>query len=91
MRTKATAQQHNPNKRRKQRTWDEWYSDAREYSRLHGNLLVPGTFRTLEGYRLGRWIEGQRACYNNVLSAKGKLSQFQIALLEQIGKEERAV
>ena len=88
MRTKATAKQHDLNKRRKQRTWDEWYSDAREYSRVYGNLLVPRTFRTLEGYRLGRWIEGQRACYNNVPSAKGKLSQFQIALLEQIADLE---
>ena len=85
MRTKATAKQHNLNKRRKQRTWDEWYSDAREYSRVYGNLLVPRTFRTLEGYRLGRWIEAQRAYHNNVPSAKGKLSQSQIALLEQIG------
>ena len=85
MRTKATAKQHDLNKRRKQRTWDEWYSDAREYSRVYGNLLVPRTFRTLEGDRLGRWIEAQRACYNNVPSAKTKLSQLQIALLEQIG------
>ena len=52
--------------------------------------LYPEPSGYWKGYRLGRWIEGQRACYNNVPSAKGKLSQFQIALLEQIGKEERA-
>lgn len=72
-------------RKRKLRTWDEWYADAREYARIYGNLLVPRAYRTSEGHRLGRWIEMQRAYHNGVPSSRVSLSQLQIALLEQIG------
>ena len=64
-------------------TWDEWLLCAKDYFHLHGDLLIPASYQTHDGFRLGRWIERQRAIHNGVLS--GSLSQDQTAALERIG------
>ncbi|MEV0133649.1 Helicase associated domain protein [Dactylosporangium sp. NPDC050688] len=33
---------------------------AARYRRVHGDLLVPGSYRTTDGYRLGAWLQKQR-------------------------------
>ena len=71
-------------RRRRRRTWDEWYKLAKDYRRDHGDLLVPSAYRCPGGERLGRWIDGQRARYNDVPSNTGVLYPEQIALLEEI-------
>ena len=72
-------------RRRVQRTWDEWYKLAKDYYEGHGDLLVPMAYRCPGGQRLGRWIDRQRAKYNDVPSNTGYLYPEQIALLEDIG------
>ncbi|MCH1984073.1 helicase associated domain-containing protein [Ruminococcus sp. OA3] len=64
-------------------TWEEWYQNARAYSDTFGNLLVPHDYVTAEGYRLGRWIERQRAMYNGILPSS--LDSERCLLLEKIG------
>ncbi len=65
--------------------WLWWYDLAKKYYEYHGNLLIPRTFITKNGYekdsdgkRLGVWIARQRYIYNN-------LSEEKIADLEKIG------
>lgn len=64
-------------------SWDGWYALARDYYEEHGDLLVPSNYKTINGYRLGRWIERQRAMYNGVLGAP--IYGEQRAALERIG------
>ena len=42
------------------RLWEKGYAEAMRYRKEHGNLDVPTTFRTGNGYRLGGWIADQR-------------------------------
>ncbi len=63
--------------KRSDRLWDKGYMEALEYRRVHGNLDVPSTFKTADGYLLGKWIARQRD--NSKLSAKRK------RLLEDLG------
>ena len=72
-------------KTRRRLDWDEWYMLAVEYRDTYGDLLVPMKYRTPSGFGLGRWIEGQRARYNHVPSAKGPLEGWQIDYLNRIG------
>ena len=69
----------------KRRDWEEWYADAREYFEQHGNILIQRDYVTADGYKLGRWIERQRAAYNNAPYIKIYLDEWQIRLLEKIG------
>lgn len=63
--------------------WEEWYQNAREYFDAFGNLLVPHDYVTADGYRLGRWIERQRAMHNGVLPSS--LDRERCFALERIG------
>lgn len=62
--------------------WQEWYQLAREYYVKNGNLLVPGSYITSDGYRLGRWIERQRYAHRY---ARHRLTDQKIMKLESIG------
>lgn len=53
----------------RKQTWDEWYLCAKDYFEEHGDLLVPSNYITADGYRLGRWIERQRARFNGLLAS----------------------
>lgn len=63
--------------------WEQWLSFAAEYYSTYGNLLVERNYISVGGYRLGRWIERQRAMYNGVLSST--LGEERIAALEAVG------
>lgn len=67
------------------REWDEWLEDAQEYYAAFGNLLVSSRYETPDGYKLGRWIERQRAIYNGNPKIAGHLSLDQIKALNRIG------
>lgn len=60
--------------------WQIGYAGALQYSREHGNLNVPISYKTKDGYRLGLWISLKRRQYK-----KGTLTAQQIADLERIG------
>ena len=64
----------------KVRTWMQYYELCKAFYEKHGNLNVHADYQTTDGTKLGVWVSGQRYAYS-----KGKLSQEQIALLEQIG------
>ena len=54
------------------------HADA--YRRAHGHLHVPGSYVSSDGYRLGAWINAQRARHR-----KGLLPPGEVAALEAIG------
>ena len=72
-------------------TWEDKYELARLYYEHYGNLEIPQSFKTVNGYdydengvALGSWIGTQRSVYNGTM--KGiKLTDKQINLLEKIG------
>lgn len=60
--------------------WRIGYEAALHYSRAKGNLDVPFSYETPDGFRLGLWIQLKRRQYN-----KGTLSNTQVRDLERIG------
>lgn len=63
--------------------WEINYQAARAYYEEHGNLEVPGRYRTGEGLSLGAWLTTQRRVRNGQVA--GSLSEAQIARLDAIG------
>ena len=44
-------------------TWEKAYAFAEQYYQEHGNLDIPVTYKTEDGFRLGRWVRRQRDQY----------------------------
>eukprot|EP00566_Odontella_aurita_P007377 CAMPEP_0113573756 /NCGR_PEP_ID=MMETSP0015_2-20120614/26791_1 /TAXON_ID=2838 /ORGANISM="Odontella" /LENGTH=727 /DNA_ID=CAMNT_0000476863 /DNA_START=427 /DNA_END=2609 /DNA_ORIENTATION=- /assembly_acc=CAM_ASM_000160 len=64
------------------RSWDEWFMDLCEYSRLNGTTKVP----TVPYTKLGGWIKKQRREYKKIKDNKPSLlTTGQIARLASIG------
>lgn len=68
----------------RQRRWEEWYEDAADYYRSHGNLAVPLSYRTSEGRLLGRWLAVQRERISGDYN-RSRLTAKQVAMLNEIG------
>ena len=66
-------------KPREQR-WEMMYKLAEEYQKRYHNLLIPVSYETKDGKKLGEWIRNQRSSYSN-----GKLLPEKIRKLEAIG------
>lgn len=66
------------------RTWEYWYELAKEYYLEHSDLLVPASYITSSGEKLGQWIGTQRSYYKG-RTKRGSISADQIHALEQIG------
>ena len=71
-------------------TWMEKYNLAKVYFEHYGNLEIPKTFKTINGYdydengiALGTWIVRQRTAYKG--NSTNKITPTQIKLLEEIG------
>ncbi len=69
----------------REKAWQEYYKLAKRYYEYHGNLEIPYSFKTINGYEynetginLGAWVVAQRANYF-------KLSKEKQELLESIG------
>lgn len=60
--------------------WNEQYKRAVRFYQENGHLIAPKDYLTEDGTRLNVWIQRQRAQYQ-----AGKLTDDQIALLEEIG------
>ena len=50
--------------------WEDGFEHLEEYVAAHGDALVPARHVSPDGYRLGKWVEGQR-------SLRGKLGDRQ--------------
>ena len=61
-------------------SWSAKYELAKQYYIQNGDLLIPSTYETNEGIKLGMWISHQRRDYQN-----SRLSKDRIELLEGIG------
>jgi predicted helicase len=59
--------------------FDEGIGALEEYKKEHGNVLVPGLYKTENGYNLGVWIGSRRAEYK-----RGTLSEERIKRLEEL-------
>ena len=72
-------------KRHKSQTerWEHWFCLAEKYYDEHGDLLVPRTYSTEQGEKLGRWIERQRMNYGQGRSVL--MDDNRVGRLEQIG------
>lgn len=56
--------------------WEKGYSAAKEYAKRNGDLLVPTSYVTEDGFKLGTWIQRQRRVYQKgtiLESRKNKL------------------
>lgn len=66
------------------KSWNAWYDLAKEYYQNHSNLLIPASYVTPSGDRLGQWISTQRRYYKGT-AKRGHISSEQILALEKIG------
>lgn len=62
--------------------WEKGFSEAKHYAEEYGNLLVPATYITPDGYRLGAWIRNQRTAQSN-----DEMSEERIRRLTEIGMQ----
>ena len=74
----------------KEEEWNKKYGLAKAYFEHNGNLEIPHTYKTLNGYEyiaggiaLGAWLNTQRQAYKGMSNCK--ITENQIQLLEEIG------
>ena len=70
-------------------SWMYKYNLAKVYFEHHGNLEIPQSYKTLNGYEyaeggiaLGTWLNTQRQAYKG--QGTNKITEIQIKLLEEI-------
>ena len=57
--------------RKARSAWERVYQELVAYNGEHGHMLIPASYRTLAGFRLGRWVcEQRRAKKSNLLSCQ---------------------
>ena len=66
--------------KRTDQAWERSYLAAKEYAGKHGGLAVPENYRTVDGIRLGAWIQRQRLQYK-----KGTLAAERVRRLDAAG------
>ena len=74
----------------KEEEWNKKYELAKAYFEHNGNLEIPCSYKTLNGYEyveegiaLGAWLNTQRQAYKG--QGSNKITEEQIKLLEEIG------
>lgn len=63
--------------------WEEYYQAAAQYRQENGHLMIPQRYVTPDGKCLGSWLQAQRSIRHE--SKAGKLTEVQIARLDQLG------
>ena len=71
-------------RRKKRRDWNDWLESAKSYHEEFGDLLVPSRYITPDGYKLGRWIERQRAIYNG--NTKIRIRKLIVPRIDRLGR-----
>ena len=61
-------------------SWLWWYQRLKHFKTEHKHVVVPRSYRTVNGFALGNWITTQRAA-----KAKGKLAAGRVAQLDELG------
>lgn len=62
--------------RKNDRLWERGYNAALDYRREHGDLDVPASYKSADGYRLGAWICDQREKKNMPERRKKRLDDI---------------
>ena len=60
--------------------WDSALIRLQEYKKRHGHVMVPQSYQTPDGFKLGIWVSNQRS-----RKSRGNLSREQIAKLNEYG------
>ena len=63
-------------------TWDIYYQELIRYKKRSGDVMVPSRYVTDDGLFLGRWLQRQKAIYQ-----ERRLSKEKIQMLESLGVE----
>ena len=71
-------------------SWDIMYENAKAYYEKNGDLEIPATYFTEDGYSLGLWINTQRGLYRGTHNGK-PLTQMQIDALNAIGMRWQSI
>lgn len=71
-------------------SWDIMYEKAKAYYEKNGDLEIPATYFTEDGYSLGLWINTQRGLYRGTHNGK-PLTQMQIDALNAIGMRWQSI
>ena len=72
---------------RNDRQWNEAYQQAKLYFEAHGDLNVPVSYTSPDGYALGKWVNRQRYTRSNPEKSGGALTPERIARLDAIGMQ----
>lgn len=62
--------------KRQEQAWNKAYLAAQAYFKTHGNLNVPATYKTADGFALGKWVDRQRKNKELSESRKSKLDDI---------------
>lgn len=65
------------------RSWYEYYIEAECYFNVNNNLLVPVSYVSASGKKLGKWIQNQRSAFKG--TSYSHLSAKEVQMLEAIG------
>ena len=72
---------------RNDRQWNEVYQAAKRYFEANGNLDVPVSYVSPEGYALGKWVRRQQYAHQKPEKSNAVLSPERVALLDAIGMQ----
>ena len=67
--------------------WQSAYCRAEEYYRQNGNLNVPFSYISKDGYALGKWVRRQQYARRHPDRTHAALTQERIALLDRLGMQ----
>ena len=60
--------------------WQQGIQKLHHYKSENGDVIVPRNYKTLDGFKLGKWVSNKREA-----KSKGKLSSHQIKELDDLG------
>ena len=65
-------------------SWYEYFREAKRYFTEHNNLLVPATYISPNGTKLGKWIQKQRSAYKGSVYTRLSIQEIQMLEFEPV-------